>query len=146
MTSVIFMYQEGASYSSGREFICRKLIDTASTVLSLPDEVQVEFCNLGKSVYGSTSLEYRFRNRIGMNSELLLQEIPAVLVHELIHLHQTYTGILRSNRHGQYFWNNRQIHVPKDISYEEYQRLPWEVDVQERHHKILTEILTKALG
>ena len=138
------MYQDN-DYYLGREIVCRNLTVAVATVISLPGEIQIRFSNLGKSVYGTTALDYRFRNRVSINTELTVQELPGVLVHELIHLHQSHTGMLRTTRDGKYYWNNRNISVPIDMTHEQYMRLPWEIDVEEKHQAVLVEALSYAV-
>jgi hypothetical protein len=143
MTDVIFIYQ-GADYYLRRETICRSLIEAVATMIDLPKQVQVKFGILNESTYGLTALEYRFRNRIVLNTTLLCKEIPSVLVHELIHLSQSHTGKLRVTQDGSYYWDDKLFRT-KDISYEEYQCLPWEVDVATRHQDLFTAALQYAL-
>lgn len=139
MPDVVFLYT-GNDYSLVREVVCRKLIVATSTIIPLPADIQVRFANLG-SVYGHTRLEFRFRNRLSLHSALTISEAPGVLVHELIHLSQSHLGVLRTTNHGQYFWKDKQY----DLAVTPYQNLPWEIDVQERHEKVMTEALAVAL-
>lgn len=145
MPNIIFMYQ-GNDYYLAREVVCRKLTEAVATVISLPEEIQIRFANLGESVYGATSLDARFKNRVNISYALSIPELPSVLVHELIHLHQSSTGMLRTTRDGRYFWNNRQVAAePNKMTHEEYLRLPWEIDASERHATVLKEALAYAL-
>ena len=138
MTNIVFMHQ--GEHSPVREVVCKKLAIAVALVIELPLEIQIRFADLGKSVYGHTSLDLRFKNRISINTILQLDEIPTVLVHELIHLSQSHTGMLMVTPSGQHFWKNKLV----DMS-AEYDTLPWEKDVQERHDKVMTRSLQLAI-
>ena len=143
--SVWFSYP-GDNYAEWREIICRKLSEAVSTVIQLPGEIVIKVSNLGQSTYGSASVEFRYRNQISINSILSAKEIPLVLVHELIHLNQIHTGLLRSSRQGTYYWNNQPYnHDVNTITYEQHQQLPWEIDVANRHAGVLKEALEYAM-
>jgi hypothetical protein len=143
MTEIIFIYQ-GADYYLRRETICRSLIEAVATMIDLPKQVQLKFGILSESTYGLTALENRFKNRIVLNTTLPVNEIPSVLVHELIHLSQSHLGRLRVTHDGSYYWDDKSFRT-KDLSYEEYQRLPWEVDVEARHQALFTAALQYVL-
>lgn len=138
-----YSYQSN-DYYVAREVICTNLTEAVSTIITLPSEIQIRFASLGQSVYGSTALEYRFRNRVSLNNTLTVSELPEVLVHELIHLHQSHTGVLRTTRDGKHFWNDKYYTVT-ELVYEEYLKLPWEEDVEKRHKKILNDALLYAI-
>ena len=141
LIKITFMYT-GSDYYSGREVVVQKLTEAVASVIPLPTEIQIRFANLGQSLYGTTSLEYCFRNRISINTGLSIAEIPLVLVHELIHLSQSHTGILKVNRQGHYFWHGIQY----DQTGIDYAKLPWEVDVYARLESVTTDALKYALS
>jgi len=136
--SIWFSYP-GDDQAEWREIVCRKLTEAVSTVIQLPKEIIIRVANLGDGYYGSAALEFRFRNRISVSSLLSAEEIPEVLVHELIHLNQIHTGALRSSRIGTYYWNDQLIEATP------YEQLPWEVDVANRQHQVLKEALDYAM-
>ena len=136
--SIWFSYP-GDDQTEWREVVCRKLTEAVSTVISLPEEIIIRVANLRDGTYGSAALEFRFRNRISISSVLSAEEIPEVLVHELIHLNQIHTGMLRASRIGDYYWNE-QIVVSTP-----YEKLPWEVDVATRQAEVLKEALVYAM-
>jgi len=138
------MYQ-GDDYDLSREIIITKLCEAASDIIELPDELIIRIAWLGESVYGNTAVEYRFKNRISINSILSLAEIPIVLIHELIHASQIHTGLLSVSRRGAYIWNKVRYNVPESLNMEQYMQLPWEADVAEKQQKILEETLAHAM-
>jgi hypothetical protein len=138
--SVWFSYP-GDDQTEWREVVCRKLTDAVSTVISLPEEIIIRVANLRDGTYGSAALEFRFRNRISISSVLSAEEIPEILVHELIHLNQIHTGVLSS-----YLWNNHPCPTTIDkLTYEQHQQLPWELDVAARRAEVLKEALIYAM-
>jgi hypothetical protein len=136
--SIWFSYP-GDDQAEWREIVCRTLTEAVSTVLPLPKEIVIRVANLGAGTYGSAALEFRFRNRISVSTLLSAEEIPEVIVHELIHLNQIHTGMLRSSRVGTYYWNDRLIEATP------YEQLPWEVDVAARQQQVLQEALVYAM-
>lgn len=145
VTNIIFIRTDGL-VNPDRDKLCRSIITAVSTVIELPSEVQIQFGPLATSVHGMTMIDYRIHNRVSLNSSLTLTEVTAVLIHELIHLHQYHIGQLRTTRTGKYYWNGRQVHVDADLSYEAYKDLPWERDVTERLPKIMTKAVEYALS
>ena len=145
LPKIRFSYQNDDYYAI-REVVCTKLTVAASTVLSLPDEIVIRFANLGESIYGNTALDFRCRNRVSINQSLTISELAPVLIHELIHLNQIHTGILRASRTGVYFWNNRQYKVDTVyMNFETHQQLPWEIDVTNRLPSVLKESLAAGM-
>jgi hypothetical protein len=144
MITVRFVYQND-DYDLSREIIITKLCIAVSNVISLPNEIIIRIAWLGESVHGNTAVEHRFKNRVSINSILSLNEIPIVLIHELIHVNQIHTGLLSVSRHGVYTWNNKQYTIPESMSMECYLQLPWEADVVEKHQKVLTDSLAYAM-
>jgi hypothetical protein len=145
MLVIRFTYQ-GDDYSLAREIVSTRLCESISTIIALPNEIEIRFANLGKSVYGAASLEHRFKNRIAINNTLTVREIPEVLVHELIHLHQIHIGLLSVSRTGIYSWKNKQykINNPKTMTVENHNQLPWEVDVAIKQQTVLSAALAHA--
>lgn len=123
------------------EIVITQLCSGARSVLSLPDTIEIVFDDLGPAVYGDTKIDGRTRNRITVNTSLQLRDLPPIIVHELIHLHQCHTGRLRGDGHGGVLWGNRRYTDIDALSWEEYCRLPWEADVLATHDRILNAIL-----
>jgi hypothetical protein len=143
---VIFIYQaEGKSLP--REAVAIKLCEAVSHIIDLPETVEIEFALLGPSVYGETILDSRFKNRVRINNILSAKEIVPALVHELIHLNQTHTGLLSVTRDGTYIWKNKKYNFPhaRQLTVKEHASLPWEVDVAEKQQKILNEAIQLSL-
>jgi hypothetical protein len=104
----------------------------------LPDTIEIQFEEMGPSVYGMTVLDPRFPNRIRINQDLSLEEYLLPLTHELLHLHQMYTNRLQSRPGGRILWDKQSYKVNMmTMSYNEYQQLPWELDVAEKQQKVL---------
>lgn len=143
---VLFIYQSDDK-SIQREIVATKLCEAVSHIIELPDIIEIEFSNLGQSVYGETIINPRFKNRIRINSMLNSKEIIPAIVHELIHLNQTHTGLLSMTRDGRYIWKNKIYKSPtvKELSFNEHSQLPWEIDVAQRQQKILNEAIQSAL-
>lgn len=145
LPAVRFSYQND-DYDQAREIVCRKLTEAVSTLIPLPKEIVIRVANLGNSTHGSTAVEFRFRNRVSINSTLTLAELPEVLVHELIHINQIHTGVLKASRTGTYFWNDQPYKIKVGmLTFEQHQQLPWEVDVLDKQERILTEALDYAM-
>jgi len=80
--------------------------------------------------------------RIKINGDLTESEMFYPMIHELIHLNQTHTGMLTVRRDGIYLWNNRPYEIKDNITYIEYQNLPWERDVTNRFQQVMTQVLS----
>jgi hypothetical protein len=110
-------------YQNNKSKVHEVMIDSLATALSelieLPDTIEVCLYKLDENVYGG--IDKYTPNRLGLNSNLTLEDIPKILVHEPYHNTET------------------------EISYEEYRNTPWEVDVQNRVDKLLTEVLNKLI-
>ncbi len=141
-----FIYQ-GDDYYQAREIIITKLCESVATIIDLPEEIEIKIAYLGESVYGNTNVGHRFKNRININSKLTVKEIPEIIIHELIHLNQIHTGLLRVSRIGQYYWNNKQYNISdlNKMEYSQYQQLPWEQDVANKQHNLLQKALVYAI-
>jgi len=142
MPKIRFMY-EGNDYDLNREKTITKIIESVSQQIQLPNELVIFIADLGEAVYGNTSLDYRFKNRITVNKNLQESGIIEVLVHELIHVNQVHTGQLSVTRTGSYVWRGRNYKVQnyETSDHRQYAQLPWEKDVVKKQHIILTETL-----
>ena len=127
-------------YYSAREIVCTKLTIAVANIIDLPKEIVIQFANLGDSVYGNTSVEFRFRNRVRINNGLTITELPGPLVHELIHVNQIHLSLLRAQT-GVIFWHNRQYRIDPNMSYKQHQELPWEIDAYDRQEQVLKKAL-----
>lgn len=135
-----FIYQAGEKLID-RESITLRIVNYLSQIVDLPQDIEIVFAMLAEHEYGNTPVNPRFKNRININHKLTTQELPQVLLHELLHLSQIKAGRLSSTSNGQPIWNGNQYTVPKNADYQYYQNLPWEQDVVSRQHKILPELL-----
>lgn len=138
-----FIYSSD-KYDRNRELVVDNIFRIMSTLIELPDNIEVEFRALPESVYGETLIDNRYKNRIRLQESLSPKEVIVPLIHELLHLNQTYTGKLSGRRDGSFVWNKKVYHAPKTPSLEEWSKLPWEIDVVEKEKKILAEVLVKA--
>lgn len=139
--SIRFIYQAGDKLAD-RESIVTRVIEYLSHVVDLPQDIEIVFAMLAEHEYGNTPVNPRFKNRVNINHKLTTQELPQVLLHELLHLSQIKTGKLSSTSNGQPIWNGNQYTVPKNAEYQYYQNLPWEQEVVSRQRKILPNLLT----
>ena len=137
-----FIYNDDSKQPQ-REAVVSRFCEIARNFISLPDIIEIEFGDIGKSVYGETLLTPRFKNRIRINSQLDLRSIVNVLAHELLHLEQTHTGILIMRRDNIYMWKNKLYNTkpPNEMTPEEWEQLPWEMDVANKQQKLLENVL-----
>lgn len=135
-----FIYNAGTE-NKDREKVVNAVIEKCRQKFSLPDNIEVEFRKLEPSVHAETLIEFRFKNRIRLNASLNYVDVIKPLIHELLHLNQTYTNKLSGRRDGAYIWLGQAYKVNEDISYRQYRNLPWEKDVTDRETIILDEIL-----
>jgi hypothetical protein len=70
-----------------------------------------------------------------------MKEVIVPLIHELLHLNQTYTGKLSGRRDGSFLWNSKVYYAPKIPTVQEWSKLPWEIDVAEKENFILEQVL-----
>jgi hypothetical protein len=115
--------------------ICKKTKD----IISFSNEIEVYIQDMAHEVWGGTHLNHNHLNRISLNSNLSLAEIPIVLVHELIHLNQIHSGRLKVDDRRNCYWEGVMYAIDK-LSFMEYSQLPWEKDVQYRLKPILNLI------
>lgn len=135
-----FFYQDNKQRPQ-HEAIVRGFTKALANVISLPPLIEVCLYNLGKNVYGGIDM-YRI-NRVGINLSVPVEQIPKILTHELIHVSQKHTGILKINRDGSSYWHGILItkKMPEDMPYEEYENLPWELDVKHRLDQVFSDAL-----
>lgn len=120
--------------------LIQAVCDSVSEIISLPNAVEIIVRTVDKSIHGF--LDVNAINKIHISNELLLQDIPIVLVHELIHLHQKHVGDLQGAGHHAIFWKNKAYTKPnyKNMSLREYNSYPWEADVAKKQQEILDQI------
>jgi hypothetical protein len=140
MSQVRFIYQ-GDHLDIARELMCKKVCEYVSSVLSLPNTIEIVFAKMNKSDYGQTIVNSRFPNRIHVNESLRAKEMPYVLVHELLHLNQIKEGLLSSTSNGMYIWRGKIHRVREDLDYKSYVNLPWEQDVIQKYKPLLNETI-----
>lgn len=138
-----FIYSSD-KYDRNRELVVDNIFRIMSTLIELPDNIEVEFRALSESVYGETLIDNRYKNRIRLQESLSPKEVIVPLIHELLHLNQTHTGKLSGRRDGSFMWNKKIYHVSKTPTIHEWSKLPWEIDVAEKEKQMLVEVLNKA--
>jgi len=118
--------------------LAEKVTNLVNTLYILPQIIEVQFEEMGPSIYGMTMLDPRFPNRIRINQDLSLEEFLLPLTHELVHLHQIYTNKLQARSGGKILWEG-QIYKSDSskLSYDEYLNLPWEFDANQKQKQIL---------
>lgn len=140
MINFIYRYDH---HSLEREVIIKNLCQSIAKIISLPKDINIEIISPYSTNYGETLLDKKFKNTIRINSILGPHELIQVLAHELIHLHQIHIGKLMVMNDGSYIYNNSRYMVDtKIISYKEYSKLPWEMEVK----KLLPSILEQAIS
>lgn len=139
---ITFIYSYG-SIDTNREKISSSIYSKTLQILELPKKIEIEFIKLTEATYAETVLDYRFKSRIRINSTLSHVDIIKPLIHELIHINQIYTGKLSAYRNGIIVWEDKTYSVKNmnTMSYDEYQSLPWEMDVRDREKNVLKYIL-----
>jgi len=136
---VLFIYRGKSKPPIIYEKFTEKVIKLMKTIYVLPDLIEIQFENMDPNVYGMTVLDPRFSNRIRLNQDLSLDEYLLPLTHELLHLHQMFTNRLQSRSGGRILWDNVLYKVnTTELSYEDYRQLPWEDDVAQKQHKLLS--------
>jgi len=126
-----------------KKALIQEICDSVSTIISLPNSVEIVIRTVNKSIHGF--LDVNAINKIHLSSELLLPDIPIVLVHELIHLHQKHIGDLQGAGHHAIFWKNKAYTKPdySKMSLQEYNTYPWEADVVKKQQEIMDQISHK---
>jgi hypothetical protein len=132
-----------ANIDSNKEKIIRKVCSIVIKKLTLPKTITIILKKLEPAVYAETNLQNMNQYRIVINSDLPLSNIIEPLIHELIHLNQIYTGRLVGKR-DRYIWNGIEYKVKNGLSqtYDDYQSMPWELDVNQKLPKLLEYVLS----
>ena len=139
----MFIYKGSIKPHVIYEKFTTKVISLVKQLYVLPDNIEIQFENMGNSIYGMTMLDPRFPNRIRLNQDLTIEEILLPLTHELLHLHQIFTNRLQSRSGGRIFYEGQIYKVDgMKLSYTDYQNLPWELDVTINQKKLL-EFITQ---
>jgi len=137
----IVFYYDKCKPKKEYEIIISSFADSVAKVIELPPTVEVCLYPLAPNMHGGID---RVRtNRIGINYNLLMQDLPLILTHELIHVHQKHKGILKIDSKNNCYWHGifQTNKLPEQMTYEEYENLPWEVDVNNRLHEVFVEAL-----
>jgi uncharacterized protein YjaZ len=133
-----FHYQQRPPCKA-REFIINSLASAISELIELPESIEICLYNLDKNMFGG--IDRYIHNRIGINYSLELIDIPRILAHELLHMHQMHTGLL-CIKNDIYYWQGIPYHnVNKEESYQSYKSSPWETDVDTRVDKLLIDAI-----
>jgi len=138
----IVFYYDKCKPKKEYEIIISSFADAVAKVIELPPTVEVCLYPLAPNMHGGID---RVRiNRIGINYNLLMQDLPLILTHELIHVHQKHKGILKIDSKNNCYWHGiyQTNKLPEQMTYEEYENLPWEVDVRNKQ----TEVFKNALA
>lgn len=117
-------------------------VDLARLALLLPQRIEIEFCSGGEHHYwGATVLDPRWCGRMRLNAGLQPREVPLILAHELMHVHQVHTGELRPVSSGGIMWRGVLYTDTANLPWEQYMQLPWEMEAYEWQEWLLAEIL-----
>lgn len=139
MIDLKFFYQQNKPCKA-REAIITSLTNSIAQIIELPKSIEVCLYNLGQQTYGG--VDKFIHNRIGINYSLDVYDIPSILAHELLHIHQFHTGTLNI-KNDVYYWHGvPYTNVSNKTSLQEYKSFPWEIDARERVDKLLTEAIT----
>lgn len=138
--NVKYFYQNN-NYNWRYENIVDKIALAVSNIIELPPILEVCIYNLGKSVYGGIDMIHM--NRIGINHDLPIESVPLILTHELIHVHQKFTKVLKITRKGEFYWHGVLItkNLSESMPYDEYINLPWEYDAYSKQQEVLSKAL-----
>ena len=122
--------------------VATSLCRAAFLYIALPDNIIIEFVDLGHNTYGESTLTFNKESKVRINLQLSTKELIYPLVHELLHLNQIHEGKLSVTRFGDCVWEGKTYKVdPAKISYKEYMQLPWEYDVSVRQKKLIEQII-----
>ena len=122
--------------------IAERLCQAAFLYIALPDNIIVEFVDLGHNAYGESTLTFNKESKVRINLQLSTKELIYPLVHELLHLNQMHEGKLSVTRFGDCVWEGKTYKLNQSkMSYKEYTQLPWELDVTSREQQLLANIL-----
>lgn len=136
---VEFFYQNN-QHSYKKEIVISALCNAISTFLDLPEKIEVCLYPL-KNAYGGIDIVHP--NRIGIDFALTYEELPIILSHELIHVHQRKTGKLKITPDGKYFWNKVYYTnlLPDQLTFAEYKKLPWEAEAYDNQKEVLLKAM-----
>ena len=141
---VKYVYNRGIPNDYKKEILLTKVVEKVSTQIDLPKQLIIEFSNLPQNNYGETVLDSRTKNRLRLNVNLGYKECVYVLTHELVHISQINCGQLMYSRNGDYLWEGK-VHCSftelRNMCYNDYKKLPWELDVVKKQQKILDYLL-----
>jgi|694.fasta_scaffold15923_3 hypothetical protein len=122
--------------------VATSLCQAAFLYIDLPDNIIVEFIDLGHNAYGESTLTFNKESKVRINLQLSAKEMIYPLVHELLHLNQIHEGKLSVTRFGDCVWEGKIYKLNQSkMSYKEYTQLPWELDVTSREQQLLANIL-----
>jgi hypothetical protein len=122
--------------------VATSLCQAAFLYIALPDNIIVEFVDLGHNAYGESTLTFNKESKVRINLQLSTKELIYPLVHELLHLNQMHEGKLSVTRFGDCVWEGKTYKLNQSkMSYKEYTQLPWELDVTSREQQLLANIL-----
>jgi hypothetical protein len=122
--------------------VATSLCQAAFLYIALPDNIIVEFVDLGHNAYGESTLTFNKESKVRINLQLSTKELIYPLVHELLHLNQIHEGKLSVTRFGDCVWEGKTYKLNQSkMSYKEYTQLPWELDVTSREQQLLANIL-----
>ena len=136
LVNVRFFYKNN-QHSYKHEIIISSVCNAVAQLIDLPTELEVCLYSLGNNVYGGVD-RYKI-NRLGINYDIPMEELPLILVHELIHVNQKHTGLLRIAQDGLIYWRGIPYtkKLPEELEYSEYEKLPWEIDVENQQIDLL---------
>ena len=122
--------------------VATSLCQAAFLYIDLPDNIIVEFVDLGSNMYGESTLTFNKDSKVRINLQLSTKELIYPLVHELLHLNQIHEGKLSVTRFGDCVWEGKTYKIDQSkMSYEDYTQLPWEYDVSIRQKKLIEQII-----
>jgi hypothetical protein len=122
--------------------VATSLCQAAFLYIDLPDDIIVEFVDLGSNMYGESTLTFNKDSKVRINLQLSCKELIYPLIHELLHLNQIHEGKLSVTRFGDCVWEGKTYKIDQaKMSYKEYTQLPWELDVAHREKQLLANIL-----
>ena len=122
--------------------VATSLCQAAFLYIDLPDNIIVEFVDLGPNMYGESTLTFKKDSKVRINLQLSCKELIYPLIHELLHLNQIHEGKLSVTRFGDCIWEGKTYKIDQSkMSYKEYMQLPWEYDVSIRQKKLIEQII-----
>ena len=125
------------------EAVATYFCEVAVGVIPLPRSITVVVEAL-HGAWGATVLDPRWTDRLKLDAGLSGPEVALILSHELIHLNQVHSGRLRAVSGGGVLWCGGVYTDTADLPYEEYRRLPWEVEAYGRQEWLMAEVLANS--